>query len=78
MACVNASPSVIATSSIVWCSSMCRSPFASIFRSIDPCGYPGLEVTQMRDLGIGVAVKELTEQLIGHLETRLTVQGSPR
>ena len=48
------------------------------FRSIDPCGYPGLEVTQMRDLGIGVAVKELTEQLIGHLETRLTAQGSPR
>ena len=22
------------------------------FRRIDPCGYPGLEVTQLRDLGI--------------------------
>ena len=42
------------------------------FHAINPCGYPGLEVTQLRDLGIGdpqelVAVK-LAERLIETLQ----------
>lgn len=36
----------------------------SPFHAINPCGYPGLEVTQMRDLGVGD-----TPELVG---TRLT------
>ncbi len=31
------SPSVSATSSMVWCSSISKSPFTVIFRSIFPC-----------------------------------------
>jgi lipoyl(octanoyl) transferase len=41
------------------------------FRAIDPCGYPGLEVTQTRDLGISASLEVLEEQLIRHLEMRL-------
>ena len=41
------------------------------FRAIDPCGYPGLEVTQTRDLGIADAPDVLGEKLIRHLATRL-------
>ncbi|HXF66952.1 MAG TPA: lipoyl(octanoyl) transferase LipB [Burkholderiales bacterium] len=33
------------------------------FHAIDPCGYPGLAVTQARDLGIAAAPEELGEQL---------------
>ena len=41
------------------------------FRAIDPCGYPDLEVTQTRDLGIRATPGELGEQLVRHLEKRL-------
>ena len=42
------------------------------FRAIDPCGYPGLAVTQTRDLGVAAGVDALGESLsrriIGLLE----------
>ncbi len=41
------------------------------FRAIDPCGYPGLAVTQTRDLGIGATPDALGEKLLRHLEKRL-------
>jgi lipoyl(octanoyl) transferase len=37
------------------------------FLAIDPCGYPGLEVTQTRDLGIPGSADELGERLAGRL-----------
>lgn len=37
------------------------------FAAIDPCGYPGLAVTQTRDLGIAATPDELGEQLAGLL-----------
>jgi lipoyl(octanoyl) transferase len=39
----------------------------SPFRAIDPCGYPGLAVTQARDLGIADGVERLGEALVGNL-----------
>jgi lipoyl(octanoyl) transferase len=42
------------------------------FAAIDPCGYPGLGVTQTRDLGIGASVEELGEQLAGLLMEKLS------
>ena len=42
------------------------------FSAIDPCGYPGLAVTQTRDLGIAAGIDELGDELArriaGHLE----------
>jgi len=42
------------------------------FAAIDPCGYPGLAVTQTRDLGIEKSMDEigaeLAASLIGKLE----------
>jgi lipoyl(octanoyl) transferase len=42
------------------------------FSAIDPCGYPGLPVTQTRDLGLAGTPAEIGERLagllIGHLE----------
>jgi lipoyl(octanoyl) transferase len=40
------------------------------FSAIDPCGYPGLAVTQLGELGVGVEIAELGPQLARHL-TRL-------
>jgi len=34
------------------------------FQRIDPCGYPGLEVTQLRDLGIPWDVRETGRRLL--------------
>lgn len=42
------------------------------FRDIDPCGYPGLGVTQMRDLGIKATPDATGEQLVHHLTRLLT------
>jgi lipoyl(octanoyl) transferase len=41
------------------------------FHAIDPCGYPGLAVTQTRDLQIVDTADVLAEKLLGHLVTRL-------
>jgi lipoyl(octanoyl) transferase len=47
------------------------------FLAIDPCGYPGLAVTQARDLGIMASPGELGEQLAAAL-TRLLEQHERR
>lgn len=39
----------------------------SPFHAVDPCGYPGLAVTQARDLGIAGSAERLGEELIDHL-----------
>jgi lipoyl(octanoyl) transferase len=41
------------------------------FRVIDPCGYPGLEVTQMRDLGVKTAPDAIAPALTRHLTSLL-------
>lgn len=41
------------------------------FRAIDPCGYPGLVVTQTRDLGIVVSADELGGELADELARQL-------
>ena len=40
----------------------------SPFHAIDPCGYPGLAVTQARDLGIGDDVATLGRRLARNIE----------
>jgi len=37
------------------------------FHAINPCGYPGLAVTQLRDLSIGASGEAVREQLVAHL-----------
>ncbi len=41
------------------------------FLAIDPCGYPGLAVTQTRDLGIAASAEELGERLAARLKRLL-------
>ena len=41
------------------------------FRDINPCGYPGLAVTQTRDLGIAATPAAIGAQLIEQLSKRL-------
>jgi lipoyl(octanoyl) transferase len=41
------------------------------FANIDPCGYPGLRVTQLRDLGVSDNIETLSEKLLDSLESRL-------
>jgi lipoyl(octanoyl) transferase len=43
----------------------------SPFHTIDPCGYPGLAVTQARDLGITDGMERLGEKLVEHLLKKL-------
>ena len=38
------------------------------FAAIDPCGYPGLRVTQTRDLGITVTPDALAESIVRNLD----------
>ena len=40
----------------------------SPFEAIDPCGYPGLRVTQTRDLGINVTARDLAEAVMKNLD----------
>jgi lipoyl(octanoyl) transferase len=42
------------------------------FRDINPCGFPGLDVTQTSDLGITASPDVMGEQLIQHLARLLT------
>ncbi len=39
----------------------------SPFHAIDPCGYPGLQVTQLRDLGIDEQIEVVAEKLLAKL-----------
>lgn len=41
------------------------------YRAIDPCGYPGLAVTQTRDLGVRAGSGELGERLAALLAEKL-------
>ena len=48
----------------------------SPFAAINPCGYPGLAVTQTRDLGIAAAPDALEEKVVEHLLLRLNADGT--
>jgi lipoyl(octanoyl) transferase len=39
----------------------------SPFSAIDPCGYPGLPVTQLKDLGFSESPQETSTRLAGHV-----------
>ena len=39
----------------------------SPFAAIDPCGYPGLAVTQTRDLGLNLSRGRIEQRLVEHL-----------
>ncbi len=41
------------------------------FAAIDPCGYPGLAVTQLRDLGVSDNIAVVSEHLVKHLIAQL-------
>jgi lipoyl(octanoyl) transferase len=41
------------------------------FRFINPCGYAGLEVTQLADLGVSVSLAQLAERLLQILTEKL-------
>jgi lipoyl(octanoyl) transferase len=43
----------------------------SPFHAIDPCGYPGLSVTQLRDLGVAAPVELVAEKLAQKVMERL-------
>jgi lipoyl(octanoyl) transferase len=43
----------------------------SPFAAIDPCGYPGLKVTQTKDLGIAADITTLSEQLLQKLNANI-------
>lgn len=53
------------------------------FTRINPCGYPGLRVTQLRDLGVELTLAEATAQLLPRLGRHLghvrfdTAEGLP-
>ena len=46
----------------------------SPFSVINPCGYAGLAVTQLRQLGITLSVAECAAQLLPHLYTQLEAE----
>jgi lipoyl(octanoyl) transferase len=41
------------------------------FQRINPCGYAGLEMTQLSDLGVSLNVRQIAARLTPHLLTRL-------
>jgi lipoyl(octanoyl) transferase len=41
------------------------------FLRINPCGYQGLAVTQLRDLGIALSVDEVSESWLPYLAAQL-------
>ena len=41
------------------------------FNAIDPCGYPDLRVTQLRDLGIHAPIEHIAERLVSNLGCEL-------
>lgn len=45
----------------------------SPFNAIDPCGYAGLKVTQMKDLGINTNIQTIGEKLLEKLLEKLTL-----
>jgi len=47
------------------------------FNAIDPCGYRGLQVTQMRDLGIMLDMEVCATALVERLQAALNVEMKP-
>jgi lipoyl(octanoyl) transferase len=47
------------------------------FSDIDPCGYPGLRVTQLADFGVERTVAEAGRELAQHLRDRLLGERAP-
>lgn len=45
------------------------------FRRINPCGYAGMPVTQLRDLGVACTVRETADRLLPHLTALLVDNG---
>ena len=45
------------------------------FRDIDPCGYEGLAVTQLADLGVAVGVSDVAEPLVARVAAALLAAG---
>lgn len=45
----------------------------SPFAAINPCGYEGLAVTQLRDLGVNLTVSEAGEALLTQLQKQLEI-----
>jgi lipoyl(octanoyl) transferase len=43
----------------------------SPFSAIDPCGYKGLEVTQLKDFGVGLPQAEIESKLLKYLTKSL-------
>ncbi len=43
------------------------------FSAIDPCGYVGLEVTQIKELGIAKTCQEIGEDLLNRLQEKLVL-----
>jgi lipoyl(octanoyl) transferase len=41
------------------------------FRAIDPCGHAGLEVTQLRELGVRAPIEDIGERLVARLTRHL-------
>jgi len=41
------------------------------FRAIDPCGHAGLEVTQLREVGVDAPIEDIGERLIANLTRHL-------
>ncbi|MCC5858674.1 MAG: lipoyl(octanoyl) transferase LipB [Ectothiorhodospiraceae bacterium] len=46
------------------------------FRRINPCGYAGMPVTQLRDLGVSCMVREAADRLLPHLLALLSDNGA--
>lgn len=47
------------------------------FRRINPCGYQGLEVTDLRSLGVGATVEPVARAFASHLLHALALPGEP-
>ena len=41
------------------------------FQNINPCGYPGLSVIQLKDLGVQEDIEHVSRQLLAHLRANL-------
>ena len=44
----------------------------SPFLAIDPCGYQGMQVTQLKDLGVTLTSQQAAEELLRHLQAKLS------
>lgn len=47
------------------------------FSRINPCGYPDMQVTQIRDLAIAASMEQISEQLSSSIQNSLKQQSHP-